>query len=78
MERIPAPETKWLVLAVIGLLGALGWWQTNPPEADLPPCHLVLPISILGIYAVYLFGRDRRYRQRRQEEDSQQREGDNR
>lgn len=46
---------RWVALTVTLLLWAATWPQILPPEADLPPCHMMVLILPAGIWTVYEF-----------------------
>ncbi len=56
---------KWLAAAVTLGLWLATWPQVLPPEADLPPCHMMLPIALTGLWTAHEFGKDARARRRR-------------
>ncbi|MBU0640525.1 MAG: hypothetical protein KKB50_16810 [Planctomycetes bacterium] len=51
---------KWFALFLTFALGALTVPQIMPPDADLPPCHMMVLIIISGAWTLYLFHRDSR------------------
>ena len=50
---------KWVFLVLTLGFWALTWPQILPPEADLPPCHMMVPIAICGIITFFGFRQDR-------------------
>jgi len=55
----PLTVMTWLGLAVTALFWVWSLMQVLPPEADLPPCHLMASFLILAMFTWYLFRADR-------------------
>lgn len=55
---------RWVALSVTLLMWGLTWPQVLPREADLPPCHMMLLISLAGVWTLIEFIKDRIARQR--------------
>jgi len=51
---------RWIALLLTLALWALTWPQILPPEADLPPCHMMVLIALSGIWALVEFIKHRR------------------
>ena len=51
---------RWFALLLTLALWALTWPQILPPEADLPPCHMMVLIALSGIWTLVEFIKHRR------------------
>ncbi len=59
---------RWVALAVTFALWLATWPQILPPEADLPPCHMMLLIALAGAWTLHEFAKVGRNRRRRERE----------
>ncbi|MBN1344270.1 MAG: hypothetical protein JXQ73_16405 [Phycisphaerae bacterium] len=50
---------KWVFLILTVVFYVWSWTQVLPPEADLPPCHLMFVLLILSLMTVSLWRRPR-------------------
>lgn len=55
---------RWVALLVTFTLWGLTWPQILPPEADLPPCHMMVVIALAGIWTLWEFIEHRRSKAR--------------
>lgn len=42
---------KWISLGFAGLFLVGGWIEAAPAEADIPPCHMMLPFALWSMVA---------------------------
>lgn len=55
---------KWIALSLTLLLWAVTWPQILPPEADLPPCHMMGAIALAGGWTLVEFAKARKAKKR--------------
>ncbi|MFH1419341.1 MAG: hypothetical protein ABII12_13790 [Planctomycetota bacterium] len=46
---------KWFALLLTAVIYGWTWVQISPPEADLPPCHMMPLLLASSIWTAYLF-----------------------
>ncbi len=57
------PVVKWLAIGLAALFFVGTWYEAAPAEADLPPCHMMLPCTFWAAvgYRHWFYPRRRRF-----------------